>query len=199
MTYKYDVFLSYAHGFIEQWLDKHFIHLFKWHLEGGLGYPPEIFIDRTGISSGDSWPLRLKQALGYSKCLVPMWSPSYFKSKWCMMECNHMLNRENILGYRTLSKPTGLIIPVNVSDGKGFPNFGDKTIQYFDCRSFIIDGEGFKKTEKYVEFQEKLKQWIDNDVVKVIENVPDWNEEWLYMDDIITIQENPLIFDKVPG
>ena len=126
-----------------------------------------------------------------------MWAPSYFKSEWCVKECYTMLFREAKLGYRTLKNPGGLVIPVNVSDGKSFPDFGDKAIHYFDCRKYIVDGDGFKKTEKYVEFQEKIEEWV-KEVAVVIENVPPWNEEWLKLPDLKMPEMPAIKFDHVP-
>ncbi len=177
MAYRHDVFLSYPHGFIEDWVRDIFLPLFQWHIEGALGYAPNIFYDRAGIVTGDSWPLRLKQALACSRCLVAIWAPSYFNSEWCMRECSVMLDRERQLKYRTVKNPSGLILPVNVSDGDSFPGFA-KTIQYFDCRDYAIVGAGFTKTKRYVEFQLKLKSWAP-EVAEVIKRAPQWKSKWL--------------------
>jgi hypothetical protein len=177
MPYKHDVFLSYPHGFIEVWVSERFLPLFRWHLESALGRPADIFIDREGISTGDSWPLRLKSALAHSRCIVPVWSPTYFGSIWCMTECCVMLDRERQFNYRTTNKPEGLVLPVNVSDGQGFPTFA-KAIQYFDCRDYVIVGPGFINTDTYVEFQLKMKNWAP-EVAKAILRAPRWRREWI--------------------
>ena len=186
MAYQYDIFLSYPNGFILSWVTDSFLPFLKWHLEGSLGRPPDVFFDRDGIATGDAWPLRLKQALGCSRCLVAIWSPSYFKSEWCMRECRVMYEREQQEGYRTIDNPSGLIQPVNVCDGKSFPGFA-KNIQHFDCRDFAILGQGFEKTELYVTFQNKIRQWCGN-VAESINNSPDWKASWLN-EDIISLPD----------
>lgn len=178
MDYKHDIFFSYAHGdLIEDWIFVHFLRIFKHHLESALGRPPDIFVDREGIRSGDSWPLSLKTALSRSRCLVAIWSPSYFSSKWCVRECWTMLRRESQLGYRTVENPTGLVVPLNASDGSSFPEYA-RNIQWLDCRDYIIVGQGFEKTEMFVEFQVKIREWSKN-VATVISGAPAWNEGWL--------------------
>lgn len=184
MDYKFDIFLSYPQGFIQEWLDDTLLPLLNWHLQEYIGYIPKIFIDRDGISTGDDWPLRLKQALCYSKCLVPLWCPSYFSSDWCLIECLTMKKREEENGLRSIENPSGLIFPLNVSDGDYFPNFAKK-IQYFDLRDYVLTGEGFKASLLYVEVQQKIKKFA-KDVGKCIQNTPKWDSDWLNKPNIKT-------------
>lgn len=177
MSYKYDVFLSYSHDLIEEWVRNQFLTLFRFHLEGALGKRPIIFIDREGIKTGDTWPLRLKSALAQSKCLVGVWSPTYFDSEWCIKECSMMRNREQEEGYRTIQKPSGLILPINICDGQSFPDFA-KQIQYKDFRDFAIVGKGFELTELYVQFQQNIRNW-SADVAKAIQSAPKWKNKWI--------------------
>jgi hypothetical protein len=178
MAYKYDVFISYMHD--EQmgsWVYQHLSPFLKSFLGNALNRPVDYFIDRQGISSGDSWPLRLQSALAQSRCLIAIWSPLYFHSSWCRRECAVMLYREAQLSYRTVSKPKGLVAPINVFDGQFFPDKAQR-IQWLDCRKYWIVGDGFVKTEKYVEFQDLLKEWVI-DIADVIEGAPPWQDAWL--------------------
>jgi hypothetical protein len=122
VAYKYDIFLSYTHDEqMEEWVHKHFVPFLKPFIGNALNRPITIFVDRSGINTGDSWPLRLRQALAYSRCLLPVWTPLYFHCDWCIRECGAMLLRETRTGLRSVQKPHGLVIPVNVFDGKFFP------------------------------------------------------------------------------
>ncbi len=180
MVYEYDVFLSYTTEYpFGTWVHETFLPLFKPYLKNAINREVNIFIDKQEISSGDAIPERIKRALSHSKCMVAMWSPSFFHSKWCMSECAIMLHRENKLGYRTIKNPTGLVIPVNVFDGDNFPEF-TKNIKWLDCKNFTRVGEGFKKTERYVDFQDLLIRWVD-DVANSIKNAPHWSVEWMIM------------------
>ncbi len=105
-----------------------------------------------------------------------------------------MLRRESELGYRTEENPTGLVLPVNASDGSGFPEFARNT-QWLDCREYIIAGQGFEKTEMFVEFQVKVRKWSE-DVALAISGAPAWNEEWLN-EPLMEIPDPPaLVFEQ---
>ena len=67
-----------------------------------------------------------------------------------------MLYREKKLGYRTIAKPSGLIVPINVFDEEFFPDRA-REIQWLDCKAYWVAGDGFSKTERYIEFQEDAK------------------------------------------
>ncbi|KPQ36388.1 MAG: TIR domain [Phormidesmis priestleyi Ana] len=176
--YQYDVFLSYSREpIIYEWVHEHFLDLFRFHLQGGLGYSPTIFVDTLSIYDGDAWPLRLKMALAYSKCLVVLSSPSYFESEWCMKECHVMLHREKEAGFGIEGNGRGLVLPVIISDGESRPQYM-KNIQstYFD--QFVKRGSGFTKTELYIDFQVKMSEWT-KEVARAIKNAPDWNSDWI--------------------
>lgn len=194
MAYEYDIFISYRNEFpINQWVFEHFLPFLDPYLKNRLKRDVEIFIDRRRILGGDAWPERIKNALAHTRCLVPIWSPMYFNSDWCLRECAVMRYREQQLGYRTLENPRGLIIPVTVFDGECFPQFAQE-IEYLDCKEYLRVGEGYKKTEKYVEFQDLLSEWTI-DVSKAINNAPTWSSQWLskeWLDDTISIVQCPL-------
>ena len=159
MSYKYDIFVSYMHDQqMESWVHQHLIPFMQSFIGNALNSPIEIFIDRKGIASGDAWPLRLQQALAQSRCLIAIWSPLYFHSSWCRRECAVMLHRETKLGYRTILNPKGLVIPIKVFDGKFFPPKA-RQIHWIDFGKYWIIGDGFSKTERYVEFQDVLREW----------------------------------------
>lgn len=178
MGYEHDIFVSYMHdGQMEGWVVQHLVPFIQSFVGNALNRPVHIFIDRAGIRSGDAWPARLRRALAKSRCLVAVWSPLYFHSDWCRRECSTMLHREVALGFRTIQKPEGLVIPVNVFDGNFFPKKA-KDIQWLDCRKYWIVGDGFVKTERYVEFQDVLRTWAD-DAAHMIQGAPAWDEAWL--------------------
>jgi len=47
-----------------------------------------------------------------------------------------------------------------------------------DCHEYWIVGEGFVKTEKYVEFQDVLRKW-SNELAAVIQGAPSWQPAWM--------------------
>lgn len=187
MAYEYDIFLSYTRrGPLGDWVNEYFLKFFEPFLENALG-SANLFVDKKEIKSGDSWPERIKKALCKSKCMVAICSPAYFKSQWCVNEYRIMLNREKRLGYQTTENPKGLILPVVVFDGNNFPEFAQRK-QHLDCRNFARVGQGFAKTERYVEFQDKIISWVE-EVAKAVENAPPWEERWYtkeWLDDLIS-------------
>jgi hypothetical protein len=178
MPYEYDVFLSYSHDYpFGEWVRDPFLPLFKGYLTAALGREPKLFVDLEGILTGNAVRETLKNALASSRCLVGIWSPNYFLSEWCRFECTTMLYRERKLGYRTISKPNGLVIPVSVHDGNKFPSYA-RSVQFDNWVQFAKVGEGFKRTERYVEFQDQVSCFAD-DVATAIEDAPTWDDAWL--------------------
>src|SRR5659263_104899 len=97
MAYEYDIFLSYPTEYpFGPWVHETFLPLFRAYLKNSIygNANAKIFIDKYEIAPGDAWPEKIKRALSHSKCMVAMWSPSFFHSKWCMNECAIMLHRE---------------------------------------------------------------------------------------------------------
>lgn len=117
--YQYDVFISCRRpNPVGGWVKNHFHPLLVEWLSQAMPYEPEIFIDAEGIETSDDWPLKLRQALLGSRCLVTVWSADYFRSAWCMAEWKSMAKREDLLGYRTPENPSGLVYPVVFFDGE---------------------------------------------------------------------------------
>ena len=179
MDYKYDIFYSYAHeGISKPFVHNYFLKYFEMYMVDIL--PPshkfKSFIDKE-ISPGDAWPERLKNALAYSRCLIAFLTPSYFRSKWCLIELNLMLHRTNKLGLGTLDNPCGLVFPVIVSDGEHFPE-NITRVQKFDCCNYAIYLEGFHKVDKFISFEEELVTWSKK-VAPAIMNPPPWSNEWI--------------------
>ncbi len=191
MAYEYDVFLSYKREFAENWLTEIFLPRFRFYLEDHLGAPPKIFMDTSGgIRSGDDWELRLRYGLSRSKCLVGIWSPSYFQSRWCRFECEVMLERGKQLGYHTEEDPSGIVHGVVISDGRNFPEYAQR-IQYFNSRKYMLDGGFYKDTPDYVEFQHELRTWVEDVVENIFEKVPPWSEDFTQIPDN-TIEVKPV-------
>lgn len=177
MAYQYDVFVSYRRK-SEDWVHKYFLPLFRYHLEEAVGGRNiSIFVDIEGIKSGDAWPQRLHNALAHSKCLVPVFLPSYFHSLWCVKELAIMEARCRECGMWTIQNPGGLILPVCISDGEFFPETV-KEIQALPCHEYHRMGPGFKNLEPYNRFEGLIMEWT-NQVARAIEQAPEWNSSWL--------------------
>jgi hypothetical protein len=179
-NYEYDVFLSYKHGALYgAWVEFTFLPLFRELLKEELLKPPKVFFDRSGISPADAFPSKLKRALATSRCMVAVWTPSYFyDSPWCRMELTLMLLRETKLRRTTVVNPAGLIAPITLHDGRSFPDEVRKNRNPVDWSAFAYDGDGFKQTVEYVRFQQALKAWVPQ-VAALVKSAPDWENGWL--------------------
>lgn len=177
--YEFDIFISYRHEPFGYWINQHFLPPFRDYLKQSvpLGRDAQIFIDREGISTGDNWPDRLKYALAHSRCMVAIWHRDYFESKWCLAELNVMWHRR-----LQFPNPPKIILPISVHDGQLFPQ-EVTPLQYKSFNDFALPGKP-SKTPKYVTLQRTIQQWVENDVVKAIDEAPAWSEamrskEWL--------------------
>src|SRR3954447_15477093 len=68
-----------------------------------------IFQDHDGITFGQHWPSRLDEALAGARFLVPVLSPSFFKSGPCRDELAKFLELERRAGRRDLILPLYLV------------------------------------------------------------------------------------------
>ncbi len=172
--YQYDVFVSYRHKQpVLDWLKYNFYPLLeRWLPECmPIDHEPKIFIDWS-IETGSDWPTVLCQALKQSRCLLPIWSPQYFRSKWCLAELYTMLERERKLGLRTSKSPSGLIYPVIFADGEHFPD-EIKNIQFRDLRKWNSHFPSFNKTTEIVYFEQEV-QYLCNELALMIRHAPGW-------------------------
>lgn len=194
-NYRYDVFVSYTRNpIVGEWVQNHFLSLFRHHLDNALGYHPEIFVDTQSISAGDTWPLQIREALSYSKCLIAVVSPPYFRSNWCMEECHTMLAREKLEGFGREGNGKGLVIPVIAGDGKHHPRY-ISNIQSADFRRFVMKGGAFVDSPRYLEFQDMMARWTEQ-VADVVQQAPDWKPHWLN-DLVVEVPEpEPINIDK---
>jgi hypothetical protein len=186
VDYEHDVFISYKRSPIQnEWLRQHFMLLFLESVREEIvaqckRAPRSVFFDESqlsadtraydlqGIEPGQVWRDELRAALKTSRCLVALWTPSYFLSPWCNAEWQTFRKRGQEQG-----RP--LVVGVAVHDGKSFPDDA-QAIQYMDLSPYKIVGAGFTLTTLYVEFQTKVKD-LAHYVAKAVSVAPafmDW-------------------------
>jgi len=134
-------FLSYAHH------DDKFLRGGVEHLREDLedaiqfvtGEPFEIFLDKDGIEFGQHWPTRLKDQLREARFLIPIISPSYFKSDHCKHEA------VTFLQYEEKMNRNDLILPIYLVDASEIFNSDDELAgelrqrQYQDFRELVFE------------------------------------------------------------
>lgn len=181
MAYKHDIFISYKRGLIgNEWLDTRFIPLFQDSVEDeiilrckrkafGIFFDrasvskDKLQMDKTGIEPGQAWRDALSDGLENSCCLLAICTPKYFQSEWCMTEWKTFEQRND-------KEKKDLIVPITLHDGEAFPGSGSK-FQYANFNDYYIIGEGYTKTEPYVQFQKMVKELAVR-VAKVVADAP---------------------------
>jgi hypothetical protein len=173
--YEYDVFISYSrHPPVSEWVGNHFHSLVKqWLGEADLGFAPTVFID-TEIHTGSEWPMALRNALMRSRLLIPVWSPSYFRSAWCMAELRTMQARERMCALRSAQNPHGLIFPVRFNNGVPADLVG---IQHRDLSPYNYNQQSFADTARFLDLVSEIQD-LAAELVRHLPLVPEWNEEW---------------------
>jgi hypothetical protein len=184
--YIYDIFISYRHkGPAYNWVTEYFHPLLKLWLPECMPVECEvkIFID-SQIETGTEWPAKLRQALRTSRCLLPILSPDYFRSKWCQAELQTMRLREQLLGLRTEENSSGLIYAVVFASPELFPS-EVQNIEHRDMRKWATTYSGFSNSPNFESFENEMK-YICKELPHMIQRAPTW-QDW----PIVTPPEPP--------
>ncbi len=172
--YKYDVFLSYKrHEMILPWITQ-VKDLLHFYLADELdGRDVKFFFDTDSIEVADHWPDRLREGLKASKCMIGIWSPSYFYgSRWCVSEWQSFLAREKMLNMGI----GGLVAPITVNDGERFPQEA-KNVQQENFNAYYTPLRSFWESPDALEMNSRLKKFAEK-VAKIIMNAPPFDPDW---------------------
>jgi hypothetical protein len=86
VDYKFDVFFSYKRNSLTLDWTRMVHQRLRFWLSEEINRDAILFVDEDCIETGDRWPQKLREALALSRCMVCVWSPSYFRSSWCVSE-----------------------------------------------------------------------------------------------------------------
>ncbi len=171
--YAYDVFFSYKrHNITLDWTRRVHRLLQFWLSQEIHDREVEIFVDEDNIEAGDVWPQRLKDALKHSRCMVCVWSPSYFRSDWCLSEWQTFRKREELTNLNS----HGLIVPMRFSDGENFPPEA-QNVQWVDVEPYNLTLPAFWMSERSLGLEDQLKS-LARSVAKTIANAPPFDASW---------------------
>jgi len=178
MSYINDVFISYKRSRInEEWLNTIFLPLFEEYLNNELDFQPIIFVDKTGLTPGVDFANELFKNLIYSKCMVSIWSPPYFRrSEWCVKEFLAMKYRQEQHKLDAFTRPKTLLWPVMYRKIDPLP-LAIRNIKYLDYSEYNLIGEAFLKTNRYLKLQQQLQNDIRS-ITDIILNVPAFDPYW---------------------
>ncbi|MEI7695764.1 MAG: toll/interleukin-1 receptor domain-containing protein [Chlorobium sp.] len=171
MSYEYDVFFSYKRDpQSDDWHLNVKDKLSYW-LRMELNQPAvRIFFDTEEIRTGTRWRNKLSEALKRSKCLICVWSPAYFQSRWCVSEWLTFQLRESRYSCE-------LVAPASYHDGIHFPKEAQE-IQKSDFSDYTSTLPGFWRTEMAVEFENQRLKAFARDVASLIRNAPPYCEDF---------------------
>lgn len=171
--YKYDVFISYKnHDLTIGWVTQ-FEKMLKYCLTQDLGgRDPNIFFDKESIDTGTKWPRELQEGLKYSKTIVCIWTPEYFKSNWCLSEWLSFEEREKIF----YKDKINLIFPLRFHDGEHYPE-NAKERQSIDIRKYNSTLKAFWDSPNALPL-EIIIQEFSNNLAKKIRLVPPFREDF---------------------
>lgn len=190
--YLYDVFISYQRkGMTKGWIIQHFLPHFVTFLplaiqeictrpaqpiffdesRSNTDFPAELKPDVAGIEVGSDWDEELKKAISASRCMVGIWTPTYFGSEWCDLEWKSFDHRSVQTGCKVL-------VATKVYGSK-FPQRATE-IQYYDFSSFLLFGNALLTSKKYEAFQEAIKQLAER-VATAVRDAPPF-EAWPLID-----------------
>jgi len=168
--YEFDVFISYRReGNPYKWVRNHFHPRLTDHLADHLRDDPKVFIDE-GMEVGSVWPDRLEEALNRTRILVPVFSPQYFRSRWCLAEWHSMVEREKLLGR------SRLIYPVLFSDSDNFPSFARER-SWRDLKKWNHPDPVFQQTVRWIDFLQEIEK-VAIDLAALVDEVPSWEPGW---------------------
>ncbi len=98
----------------------------RMRLEGEVrmqtGRPFPIFQDRNDINWGEQWRERIKGAIDSISLLIPIITPSYFRSQMCRDEFQTFLLRESALGLPRLILPIYYVSADEMEDATKHPD-----------------------------------------------------------------------------
>jgi TIR domain len=192
--YLYDVFISYQRkGLTKGWITEHFLpHFGTWlplaiqdicdrpaqpiffdESQTNPAFPVEWRSEIAGVEGGSDWATELRRAIRVSRCMVGIWTPTYFDSEWCDIEWQSFDRRAVQTGRR-------VILATKVY-GKSFPKRATE-IQYYDFSSYLLFGKALIDSKKYESFQDAIKHLAEQ-VAKAVRDAPPF-EPWPLADDL---------------
>lgn len=116
-----------------------------------------IFQDVEGIKLGQNWRRRIEGSLDEVTFLIPILTPSFFKSDWCRNEVLHFHRRETALGRDDLILPIYFVSTPYVDD---------------PARRDADEVAGIIAAHQYADWRQlRIKGWTAPDVLEVLVRV----------------------------
>jgi hypothetical protein len=190
MSYEYDAFFSYKRDReSDSWHELVKLKLAFWLKQELRKREVKIFFDTEDIRTGARWQLKIASALHRSKCIICIWSPLYFQSKWCISEWMSFVEREQFIerqqaveqgrveqGASLVAQGTKceLIVPASYFDGESFPPVATAR-EFMNFSDFASTMPRFWDTELAVRFETQYIRPFARDLARTIRSAPPWD------------------------
>ncbi|GLW93425.1 TIR domain-containing protein [Actinokineospora globicatena] len=171
--YEYDVYISYDRDSetVSPWVRHHFYPRLKELIDDNIVEKVRVFFDQE-VGAGAKFPAAGYDALLHTKILVPVYSPKYFASEWCLAEWDSMAQREDDMGMHT----SGLIFPVVYSDSDSFPPWAVQR-PVSDLSEWNEPRIHYQDTHDYFVFRKRVNKFAAG-LVRSMREAPQWQPDW---------------------
>jgi hypothetical protein len=178
--YRYDVFVSYKREsankrLVTPWLREVLDRIEYWLRQEMGGQTVSIFFDEESIEIGSDWPGEIRDALLSAKCLLPVWSPEYFRSRWCIAEWKSFLAREELISSMT-QRPCRLTAPIKFHDGTWFPPEAQR-VQQLDLSPYAATTQAFWASPRAEELDQRIMRFAPA-LARVVSGAPPYEVGW---------------------
>jgi hypothetical protein len=166
-AYSYHVLLSYSRtDLVQTWVHEFFLPELKPWLEEELEDRPVIFWDHD--DQRNPWARPMVDAVRGSRYMVAILTPMYFKSSHCMAELESFSARESI-------EKAKLFSAIEWHNNKTFPeSIRERCVSF---REFAITARGYKNTDGYIRFQQRVKELAET-LSALIASAPPYSKTW---------------------
>lgn len=190
MTYEYEVFVSYRRAERLQpggvvtlgeegvWVHDVFLPVFRNRLDHC--FPGARIAFDANLPYGIDWEPTIQRWVLRSKCLVAVWSPMYFRSRYCRTEFHSMLQRQRQRGAPDggAPEPAPLVVPLAFSRSNEWFDDDAKALQYArDLAEFSDATSPIRIEERRMAFVAALDRLCDQ-VRAAIGAAPDWRPDF---------------------
>jgi hypothetical protein len=190
MGYEFEIFFSYKRSAdTSAWHTGLKDSLAHWVSEELGGGGINVFFDLEDINVGARWKAKILDALCSSKCLVAVWSPEYFCSKYCVAEWLTFDKRSKLFNRE-------LIAPASRVDGQHFPNDA-RNLQIAKFNDYALTATKFWDTAYAAEFEVQLVKPFARGVAKLIRQAPDFVDNFPVVNIDVDLPETALAKDEI--